>query len=85
MYYFLSSERVNTLLCVMKILHTTDKNDIKNYQQLSRWLEEQETKYQIIVYVTDPTPTQWTRRCIRQSDEIFLVADTHTKNPPSVS
>ena len=79
---FLSSEQVNKLFGKENIAQT-DKKDTQNYQQLSRWLEEQEAKYQIIMYVADPTSTQWTKRCIRQSDEIFLVADTTQK--PTIS
>ncbi len=75
---FLNSEQVNKLYGSENIAQT-DKQDAKNYQQLSRWLEEQEANYQIIIYVADSTATQWTKRCIRQSDEILLVGDATQK------
>jgi NTE family protein len=38
-------------------------------------LEEIEADNQFVLFVTDPTPTAWTRRCLRHCDEILLVAD----------
>lgn len=42
---------------------------------LSAWLEEQESLHRFVVYLPDPEDTEWTRRCLRQADEILLLAD----------
>ena len=39
--------------------------------RLQAWLNGQETRCRFVVYVTDPGLTNWTRRCIRQADEIM--------------
>jgi NTE family protein len=55
------------------------KTDSVAYRQLSRWLDEQESQHEFMLYVIDP-PTgdqvsEWTRRCLRQADEVLLLAD----------
>lgn len=52
-------------------------------QQLTSWLDEQESQHDLMLYVADAIETEWTQRCIREADEIYLVADA--KLPPSVS
>lgn len=42
---------------------------------INSWLQEQERHYQHILYVADPGPNQWTRRCLSQADRIILVGD----------
>jgi NTE family protein/lysophospholipid hydrolase len=42
--------------------------------RLTAWLDEQESQYRFLVYEADPGATAWTRRCLRQADEIILVA-----------
>ncbi|MDQ2695663.1 MAG: patatin-like phospholipase domain-containing protein [Pseudomonadota bacterium] len=42
--------------------------------RLSAWLDEHEAQNQFVVYEADPAASPWTRRCIRQADEILLVA-----------
>ncbi len=76
---WLDSQRANSLYGSPNIAQT-DKNDSENYRKLSHWLEQQENKYQIIIYVADAQPSQWTQRCVRQSDELFLIADA-SKSP----
>ena len=41
--------------------------------RLRAWLNEQETKFRYIIYLADRTLTNWTRRCIRQADEVIAV------------
>jgi NTE family protein len=53
----------------------TNKNDSEAYHQLSQWLDNQESKHEYMLYVTDDENTEWTKRCIRQADEILLIAD----------
>src|SRR5207248_157142 len=59
-------------------LHLNSTN-IKNLPPvgapINAWLDEQEQKFQYIVYEADPEPSEWTNLCIRQADRILLVAD----------
>ncbi|MBI9075134.1 MAG: patatin-like phospholipase family protein [Desulfatibacillum sp.] len=50
------------------------------YSRLSTWLDEQETKYQYIVYETDRESSNWTSRCLQQADHILVVADAGTSS-----
>lgn len=43
--------------------------------KLLLWLNEKETTYEQIIYVTDPADPDWTGRCIRQADVVLLLAD----------
>lgn len=38
-------------------------------------LDKIEAEHQFLLLVTDSEPSQWTRRCLRHSDELLLVAD----------
>lgn len=42
--------------------------------ELVLWLSQQETDYRYVVYETDINYSSWTKRCLRQADQIFLVA-----------
>ena len=42
--------------------------------RLAAWLDEQEATHRFVVYEADPHVSAWTRRCIHQADQIFLVA-----------
>ncbi|HEV7309205.1 patatin-like phospholipase family protein [Ensifer sp.] len=44
-------------------------------QQVLDWLNHLETRAEIIVYVADDGPSEWTHVCIRQADSVLLVAD----------
>jgi NTE family protein len=46
------------------------------YRWLTSWLDELEIQYRFVVYIPDRQDTEWTRRCIRQSDEVLLVGET---------
>lgn len=61
-------------------LAQADKNDPAAYRHLTQWLDDQESQHEFVLYVTDPsgpgsTLTEWTHRCLRQGDEILLLAD----------
>ena len=43
--------------------------------RLRSWMSEQENKYAVILLQADTTVTNWTKRCIRNADEIVYVAD----------
>jgi NTE family protein len=45
-------------------------------------LEQIESDHQFVLFVADPTPTEWTRRCMRHCDELLLVADAD--QPPAL-
>jgi NTE family protein len=77
--YLASSEVVNQ---VHQKDHFAQANKIqtKDYLQLSQWLDEQESKHEYMLYVADSTISEWTRRAVRQADEIILIADA-TKTP----
>ncbi|HUU29200.1 MAG TPA: patatin-like phospholipase family protein [archaeon] len=42
--------------------------------QLSTWLDEQETRYDFVIYEADEACSNWTNRCIRMADHVLLVA-----------
>jgi predicted acylesterase/phospholipase RssA len=44
--------------------------------RLTAWLDEQESHHQFLIYETDGTDSPWAQRCLRQADEILLVADS---------
>ena len=48
--------------------------DAPRRSRLVAWLDEQEARHRFILFEADPSPSNWTRRCIRQADEILLVA-----------
>lgn len=50
----------------------------EDYRQLTQWLDDQESQHEFMLYVTDPFRgelSEWTRRCLRQADEVLLLAD----------
>jgi len=58
-----------------------DKDHVAGIR-LTAWLDEQETRYRFILYEADITPSGWTLRCLRQADEILLVADAGSDPEP---
>jgi predicted acylesterase/phospholipase RssA/CRP-like cAMP-binding protein len=69
----LSAPRLDILLNRPGIA-VADEDDAAGIR-LSAWLDEQESQHQFLLYETDGTDSPWTRRCLRQADEILLVAD----------
>jgi predicted acylesterase/phospholipase RssA len=49
---------------------------------LNSWLQEQENHYEHILYVADGEWSNWTQRCLAQSDLILLVADAAADPDP---
>ncbi|NNJ91150.1 MAG: cyclic nucleotide-binding domain-containing protein, partial [Gammaproteobacteria bacterium] len=43
--------------------------------RLVQWLNNQESRYDHILYQADSSWNTWTRRCIRQADHVIIVAD----------
>lgn len=52
-------------------------------QAVLDWLNHLEVKADVIVYVADDEPSDWTRVCIRQADNVLLYADA--SDPPDLS
>jgi NTE family protein/lysophospholipid hydrolase len=68
----LSAERLDRLLNRTGIAGA-DQEDAAGVR-VTTWLDEQESHYRFLVYETDRTASAWTRRCLRQADEVLLVA-----------
>ena len=69
----LSAQRVDAMLNQPGI--TAAEQEHAAGIRLTAWLDEQEATTQFLVYETDGRDSPWTRRCLRQADEILLVAD----------
>ena len=48
-----------------------------------QWLQRAERAHAAVVYETDPEPTNWTRRCLRQADRVLRVARAGDPPPPN--
>jgi predicted acylesterase/phospholipase RssA len=53
--------------------------------RLTAWLDEQESRYRFLVCEGDTAASGWTLRCLRQADEILLVAQADSDPEPSVA
>ncbi len=42
-------------------------------REAPRWLHEQETEHDLLVYVADAKPSVWTQLCLRQADTVLIV------------
>ena len=51
--------------------------------RVSRWLDELEAEHELLLLVTDPDPTAWSRRCTERADHLVLVADAAEDPAPS--
>jgi len=57
----------------------TDFSDVFN-SAIAEWLDDKENSYQEILYLTDPSLSSWTKRCINRADRIILLADADKEN-----
>ena len=48
------------------------ESDSNGHFWLVNYLDEIESRYNLVLYETDSTPSAWTRRCLRQADEVWL-------------
>ncbi len=69
----LSSERVDQALNRPRI--SNSEKESAGGIRLNAWLDDQESNYRFILYETEAKDSEWTRRCLRQADEILLVAE----------
>jgi NTE family protein len=51
------------------------EDDLPGRRWLVKHLDELEGSYDLVFYETDSAPTAWTHRCLRQADEVLLLAD----------
>jgi NTE family protein/lysophospholipid hydrolase len=77
----LSASRLDTMLNRPGIAAAED--DDAAGIRLTAWLDEQESHHRFLVYETDGSPSPWTQRCLRQADEILLVADAGSDVAPN--
>jgi NTE family protein/lysophospholipid hydrolase len=68
----LKSHVVDELMQMPGISQEADEGEPDDLR-LRSWLNEQEKRYRIILYQSDLSPTNWTRRCCRQADQILSV------------
>jgi lysophospholipid hydrolase len=52
------------------------------HRRIVAWLSEQESHYRYILYEADPTPSNWTSRCIRQADRVLVLAEASADPTP---
>ena len=69
----LTAERVGALLGRQGAAETDD--DAPFAPRLAAWLDQQESQHRFVVYEADASASPWTRRCVRQADEVLLVAE----------
>ncbi len=75
----LTSEEVDQSLQKPGIAWAGQQNQA-DYRAVTSWLEEQESSHRFVVYLPDDSDSEWTKRCIRQSDELVLLANP--QEPP---
>lgn len=61
-----------------------DRTDETAYLHLTKWLEEQESQHEFLLFVADESTrtgklTPWSHRCLRQADEIMVFVDATQK------
>jgi predicted acylesterase/phospholipase RssA/CRP-like cAMP-binding protein len=76
----LTRERVDSMLNQAGIAQS-NRNHVAGIR-LTAWLEEQESRHRFVVCETDGTESGWTLRCLRQADEILVVAEADADPEP---
>ncbi len=71
--------RVFDTLYGKKGVAQTEFSDVFN-SAVAQWLDDKENSFQEILYLTDPTLSSWTKRCINRADRIILLADADKDN-----
>jgi len=77
----LSGPRVDALLNQPGIANAG--RDHMAGMRLTAWLDEQESRYRFLVCEADAASSGWTLRCLRQADEIMLVAQAGSDPEPA--
>ena len=79
----LSGKRVDALLNQPGIAEAG--RDHVAGMRLTAWLDEHESQYRFIVCEADSSASGWTLRCLRQADEILLVAQASSDPEPTAA
>jgi len=69
----LSAERLDSHWAMPEMSQTSIEDP--KYSRLSAWLDQQEAKYNFILYETDNIFSNWTKRCLQQADHILIVGN----------
>ena len=56
-------------------------DDPEPNQRLLGWLSGEESAQPLLIYIADPHPGPWSRRCMRQADRILVVVDEDSGEP----
>ncbi len=56
-------------------------SDVTQFE-LVRWLDELESKHDLVVYQADPSLSEWSRQCLRQADHVLLVTCADAPKTP---
>ncbi|MEO8304978.1 MAG: cyclic nucleotide-binding domain-containing protein [Betaproteobacteria bacterium] len=59
----------------------TDEEGVAGIR-VAAWLAEQESRYRFLIFEADAGASAWTRRCLRQADEVILVAQAVSDSAP---
>ena len=70
----LTAERINALLG-SHMAAQAPISDAEMSHKVSKKLEEIESEHQFVLFVADPHPSEWTRRCLRHCDKALLLAN----------
>ena len=54
---------------------TVNRGDAPSIYEMSVFLEDLEAEHDFVLMVADTEPSEWTRLCINQSDEVLLLVD----------
>jgi NTE family protein len=60
-----------------------NESDEEAYHRVALWLDDVEFWNEYVLLVADPEDTAWTRRCLRQSEEVMLLAHGDRSAEPS--
>ena len=56
-------------------------DDAGNNSRLVSWLSAQESEQAFVIYLADPEPGPWSRRCMRQADRILVLTEAGSGAP----
>ncbi len=65
---------------VLHLNHQRILSKLANDYDLTAWLNEQEARYNYVIYEAGPQLNNWTQQCLRQADRILLVSHFNAKN-----
>lgn len=68
----LDPKTVNQEVGIKEIANSTH-GEYEKYNRLSSWLDGQEQKYDFLLYIADLDQDEWSKRCLRQADYVFII------------